>query len=47
MNTPTRFPIRQLEVNAVKLVLLISGAELQNLHVAGTQFLTQNIHDTG
>jgi len=42
-----KFPIRPLEVNAVKLVILISAAELQNLHVAGTEFLTQNIHDTG
>ena len=42
MNTPTRFPIRPLGVNAVKLMILISVAELQNLHVAGTEFLTQN-----
>jgi hypothetical protein len=42
MNTPTRFPIRPLEVNAVQLMILISVAELQNLHVAGNEFLTQN-----
>jgi len=42
MNTPTRFPIRPLEVNVVKLMIVISAAELQNLHVAGIEFLTQN-----
>jgi hypothetical protein len=48
--TPTRFPITPLEANAVKHTILISIAELQNaptlsknhLHVAGTEFLTQN-----
>jgi len=50
MNTPTRFPIRPLEVNAVQRTILISIAEVQNaltlsknhLHAAGTEFLTQN-----
>jgi hypothetical protein len=42
MNTPTRFPIRPLEVNVVQLMIQISVAQLQNLHVAGTEFLTQN-----
>jgi len=47
MNIRTRFPIRPKEVNAVRLMILISVAELQNLYVAGTEFLTQIIHDTG
>jgi hypothetical protein len=42
MNTPTRFPIRPLEVNAVQIMILISVAELQNLHAARTEFLIQN-----
>jgi len=42
MNIPTWCPIRPLEVNAAQLMILISVAVLQNLHVAGTESLTQN-----